>query len=441
MKHKDTKKIQNLALIERTLKEKGMNDMSGVATKKRIHDEESPRRLSGDELNKLISRAISDDRDALARLCELIAKSVLFRLSYMIGNESDAEDLAQEVMIRMCKGITKLREPRAFGSWLSSIIANEANRYLTNPANALSTADIENYADTLIEEKEEALPHDSAHKTDVRETMLGLMSNLSEQQRVAVSLHYYDNLNVTDTAKAMGVTRQSVSSYLAMAHKKLKVEIESLNVGGLAALLASAPIGAIMHDTLHMGELMFTPNVETLNRIATCGTAALLAAGGVAATAGSSVAKTTSVIDKLGIAATIVAACALVFAMIYYATQSEPEQIPLATDAIVSAYVAFDGPIEGAEIENVTDSAHTHVNPTSAIPVVEVLNTEITPLSWAITRYGSDLVLHQGDGENVEGVFEEMFADEDIGKFQLFFYLQTTEGSNFRLKTHFYIAK
>jgi len=178
-------------------------------------------------LETLVRKAVRGEKAALSELCEQIAKSVLFRTTHILGNPTDGEDLAQEVLIRVCERIRDLREPKAFKVWLGKIISNESNRYLAKNAKVGAASNIDDYLETIVEEREYFIPQDCVENAESRNAVMDMISSLSMRQREAVMLHYYDCLSVTEVAEAMNVTKQSVSEYLAVSREKLKRELES----------------------------------------------------------------------------------------------------------------------------------------------------------------------------------------------------------------------
>ncbi len=63
-------------------------------------------------LEKLVERAIKDDRAALYELCEKIMKPVIFQTMRIIGNTADVEDVVQEILLIVCENdIICLRPP------------------------------------------------------------------------------------------------------------------------------------------------------------------------------------------------------------------------------------------------------------------------------------------------------------------------------------------
>ena len=174
---------------------------------------------------KLVKKAIRRNREATEDLCRTIAKRVLFHTTHKLKSRTDAEDVAQEVLIRVCSKIHELKEPKAFYGWLNTIIINETNRYRTKNYKYDDVLDMEEYADFKMEEDEEFLPQEYISREDLRKTVMESIDRLPERQLEAVMMHYYDELSLTETAKIMGVSVARVSQCLALAREKIKSEI------------------------------------------------------------------------------------------------------------------------------------------------------------------------------------------------------------------------
>ena len=176
------------------------------------------------EYEALAEEASRGCKKALCKLCEKISKGVLFQLTYILGNQSNAEDVSQEVLIRVCMNIRSLRNPKAFKSWLARIIVNEKNRYLAKQMKQGSVAmkNIDDYLESIMEEDEDVIPHGHIENEELNKIVMEVISDLPMRQREAVMLRYYSDLSVTEVAESMNVTTQTVSKSLALAHEKLK---------------------------------------------------------------------------------------------------------------------------------------------------------------------------------------------------------------------------
>jgi len=178
------------------------------------------------KLEDLVSKAIRGDTEALHQLCESIAQSVLFRARHTLNNPMDAEDVSQNVLIRVCENIRTLRQPKAFKGWLSKIVTNEARTHMAKSMGESALVNIDDYAALLADESKELFPHYHVEVKEFRQDVMGVLSDLPARQREAMMLYYYDQLSVGEISKIMDIPHQSVSRYLALARvecgKKLK---------------------------------------------------------------------------------------------------------------------------------------------------------------------------------------------------------------------------
>ena len=186
-------------------------------------NEEILQKISDEKFSEVIKKAAQSDREALVELCALVVKSVLFRISYFIDNRADAERIGQEVLLRMCSEITRFSSPKAFRLWLSSIIVNEINTHFAKISKSQPILEIDSIANT----QEDKTPQSCAEEEETPTTISSILKSLPLKQKMAILLHYYDDLSITEIAKIMGITKQSVLGYIHMTHKKLKQELEN----------------------------------------------------------------------------------------------------------------------------------------------------------------------------------------------------------------------
>ena len=209
------------------------------------------RKLDELMLEALVLKASEGDKDALCKLCEKIAKGVLFQVTYILGKPEGVEDVSQEILIRICENIHSLRNPKAFRAWLSRIIINEKNRYLEKSIKQGDVLNIDDYLEKEVEESGEFIPQEYVESKELRERIKGIIMGLPMRQREAIIMHYYDGLSVTEIAKILDVATQSVSKNLAIARGKLKKELgEELRDDGIMGSMAMLPIGTALAEIL-----------------------------------------------------------------------------------------------------------------------------------------------------------------------------------------------
>ena len=94
----------------------GFTDMSS-----RSYTKEDLRALSTDEL---VIRAQADSISALEELVVRYQRLVYVTLNQLAPERNDISDLTQEVLLRMCRSIKSIRNPKTFKYWLNRIITN-----------------------------------------------------------------------------------------------------------------------------------------------------------------------------------------------------------------------------------------------------------------------------------------------------------------------------
>ncbi len=79
---------------------------------------------------ELIARILAGERQLFHELVRPYERSVYFAAYSILGNEHDAEDAAQETVLKALRNLTSFRGEAKFGTWLVSIAINEARARL-----------------------------------------------------------------------------------------------------------------------------------------------------------------------------------------------------------------------------------------------------------------------------------------------------------------------
>ena len=314
----------------------------------------------------LIYGAMRGSKEALQELCKAVASDVLFTTSRILNNRSDAEDAAQETLIRLCMGIRDLHEPKAFDAWLGRITTNEARRIMMRNYKFDNVLSISDYVDTIEEENEEFLPYDCAIRQEDRTLVMEIVDRLPERQREAITLHYYNGLSVTETAEAMDVKHQVVSRYLKLAREKIKEELAVREGGAWVATrgLSFMPVGSLLAHALRQeAETFALTNSAWLHQAAiSCPTIA----GGAtkSAAAGAGIVKAAAAIAA---ASAIAAGAWAVFTNIGPEPEAPPQPPPSPPPIVqTSDYsVVFSG----------GDNSATQINPKEASAFADTLES------------------------------------------------------------------
>jgi RNA polymerase sigma-70 factor, ECF subfamily len=158
----------------------------------------------------------------------------LFR---MVRNREQAEDLAQEVFLRVYRAREEYVPSAKFTTWLFRIATNLAlnsmrdNRHqkLEVSIDAPVTRDAEDGDERPLDLAEKH-PNIEQHLVeDVRVKMIRhAINKLPEKQRAAVLLHKYQELDYTEIAKILSCSESALKSLLFRAYEALRVELAPL---------------------------------------------------------------------------------------------------------------------------------------------------------------------------------------------------------------------
>ena len=167
---------------------------------------------------KLVSQTLSGDRDAFGVLVHKYQEMVYAYAFQKVRNEADAQDITQEVFWRAYHGLYQLRQPHRFRSWLYTIMSNQCKNRLISiiKTRQLETA-LENATD-------DALRIEPAHTAPTEGWQVDLeqaLSELPDDNRVAVSMFYMGDHSLKEISEFLGVSVNTVKGKLYRARQQL----------------------------------------------------------------------------------------------------------------------------------------------------------------------------------------------------------------------------
>ncbi len=173
---------------------------------------------------ELFTRAQRGDQVAYGEIVQRY-QQVAFRTAYVItGSAADAEDAAQEGFVKAYRALATFRtgaEPRP---WLLRIVANEAR-------NRARSAGRRHHLELRLAEG--FRPGDAAPSPEAavlaaedRRRLLGLVNELSLEDRVVIASRYFLELSGDETAAALGIPEGTVKSRLSRALSRLRQRVE-----------------------------------------------------------------------------------------------------------------------------------------------------------------------------------------------------------------------
>ena len=172
----------------------------------------------------LIQRILDGDQDAFTTLVNKYQKSVHALAWRKIGNFHIAEEITQDVFLKVYKRLSTLKRPDHFPGWLYVIATRRCiawlrkNRLSTKSLDAMSAAQLEELYYTQYETNRV----EEAAITHRRELVKRLLQKLPESERTVVTLYYLAEMTGEEISAFLGVSPNTVRSRLRRARKRLK---------------------------------------------------------------------------------------------------------------------------------------------------------------------------------------------------------------------------
>jgi RNA polymerase sigma-70 factor (ECF subfamily) len=159
---------------------------------------------------RLMLRVRDDEPEAFPLLVEQYQHRLVAVMNHVVGNAEEAEDLAQEVFLRVYRARKKYRPRSKFSTWLFTI----ANNLALGPRPA----------EQLVHDRGGGPTH-RLQQTELAEVIRQALDGLNERQRVAVVLNKFEDMNYADIAEVMGLTTKAVKSLLSRARENLRTAL------------------------------------------------------------------------------------------------------------------------------------------------------------------------------------------------------------------------
>jgi RNA polymerase sigma-70 factor, ECF subfamily len=172
----------------------------------------------------LVARARGGDVDAFEQLAGAHADRLFALLVRLLGDRAEAEDVAQEVMLRAWRGIGSFRGQSMFFTWLYRIAVNEANRSLDRSSRRPAYTSIEAAAVQLPAAGRDE-PARRAEQAELREAISRALLGLPPDYRIAVVLHDVEGLSAPQAAEVAGCGQAAFKSRLHQARLRIRAAI------------------------------------------------------------------------------------------------------------------------------------------------------------------------------------------------------------------------
>lgn len=163
---------------------------------------------------RLVKKAKKGSKDALMELI-MAEKDAMYRLAYTyMGNEHDAMDVLEEMIVRLYENIGQLKKEEAFYSWSKTILVNLCRKTLRNQKKVVL---IDNWQSSK-EEEQMTSTNLNVQQLEIAE----MLSILSENQKEAIQMKYFLDLDYQTIADLTNVPVGTVKSRVFQGLRRMK---------------------------------------------------------------------------------------------------------------------------------------------------------------------------------------------------------------------------
>ncbi len=175
----------------------------------------------------LIRRVREGDHDCFYQLIRPYERRVYATAFAILHHVADAEEVAQEALLKAFKHIGQFRAEARFSTWLIQITVNEARmRRRKNHAEVMEAIvdredDEGNYVPKDFADWRE-IPSEILERTEIRQKLGEALEALAQKYREVFVLRDMQHLSIADTAKSLGISPASVKTRLLRARLMLR---------------------------------------------------------------------------------------------------------------------------------------------------------------------------------------------------------------------------
>ena len=178
----------------------------------------------------LIDRICSGDHSAFQELVERHKKKVYFLAYDVVGDHHDAEDISQEVFIKVFRSLKTFRRDAKMSSWLYQITVNTSIDHLrrksSKPLKSMDDLDKTNFQEKLAGSRNAAInPEQSAEAVIMQNHVSQALQKVSPKERSVFVMRHYNELKTSEIAEILNVSQGTVKALLFRAIRKLRKEL------------------------------------------------------------------------------------------------------------------------------------------------------------------------------------------------------------------------
>jgi RNA polymerase sigma-70 factor, ECF subfamily len=185
----------------------------------------------------LVQRAQAGDRDALSALVQSQQTYVYSIAMSLMHNPADAADMTQEAFVRLLRSLGTYRAETKFTTWLYRLVTNicldglrrrgRPVDSLDEPASSQAGDDAQTPGERLADSDRWTQPEEEVQLRESATEVRAALATLPPAQRLALTLHYFQDQRYEDIADVMSLPLNTVKSHIRRGKERLALVLSN----------------------------------------------------------------------------------------------------------------------------------------------------------------------------------------------------------------------
>ncbi|MEG0379342.1 MAG: RNA polymerase sigma factor, partial [Eubacterium sp.] len=200
-------------------------------------------KINDKNLLRIIKAAQAGDMEAFGALYTYSYSRVYQTALIILRNKEDAEDVCQDIFIRVMENLSTLRIPEQYNFWLHRITVNQC---LNFKRKRIPETDDLYDAEFMPDSSIDVDPFIKTLSNERQRILIKSLFSMSEVHRISFILKYYDDCKIEEIAAIFNCSPGTVKSRLNKARSLLKKSLQSHGIN--SGFLVTLPIGPALES-------------------------------------------------------------------------------------------------------------------------------------------------------------------------------------------------
>lgn len=170
---------------------------------------------------RVIKACQQGDREAFRLLFEAYKDRVFSIARYSLGDEAAADDVTQQIFVKLITRIGQFRGDSEFTTWLYRLVINSCLDERRKRRRFLPVSEFEPLPPMNANTANQRSPETGYARREVAESVREAIGGLKPKMRLPILLKYIEGLSYEEIAEVLGCSKGTVASRLNRAHKAL----------------------------------------------------------------------------------------------------------------------------------------------------------------------------------------------------------------------------